>query len=105
MLKGHLLKHAVRLGEGSCAFRVAVTQMPDDTAADDGRQIHPFGKTLAVLFVSQNICRQRQVTVDQHWVVSNRGDGHVYTGRPKAYRFTNNPITMSCICVDFEKQI
>jgi len=36
MLKGRLLKHAVRLGEGSGTFGVAVTQMPDDTATDDG---------------------------------------------------------------------
>ena len=31
------------------------------------------------------------------------GDSHIYTARPKAYRLTNKPMTMSCICVVFEK--
>jgi len=38
------------------------------------------------------------------WECFKSGDGHVYTARPKAYRLTNKPMTMSCICVVFEKQ-
>ena len=66
MLKDRLLKHAVRLGEGSCAFRVAVTQMPDDTAADDRGQIDPVCEATAVFLIGQDVCRQRQATLDQH---------------------------------------
>src|SRR6187397_30927 len=66
MLKGCLLKHAVRLGEGSGAFRVAVTQIPDDTATDDGGQIDPISEAAAVFLVGQDVCRQRQATFNQH---------------------------------------
>lgn len=29
----------------------------------------------------------------------------IYTARPNSYRLMKIPMTMSCICVDFEKQI
>jgi hypothetical protein len=38
------------------------------------------------------------------WCFRN-GDGHVYTARLKAYRFTNKPMMMSYIYVDLEKQV
>src|SRR5215510_1549514 len=66
MRKACLLKHAVRLGEGSRALRVAVTQMPDHTAPDDSWQIDSLGETRAMLFIGQDIGRQRQMTVAQH---------------------------------------
>ena len=40
--------------------------MPEDTTADDRGQIHLAGETAAVLFISQDIDRQRQSTPRQH---------------------------------------
>ena len=54
MRKGCLLNHAVRLGEGNRALRVAVTQMPEHTATDDGGHIDPLGETRAMLFLGQD---------------------------------------------------
>jgi aryl-alcohol dehydrogenase-like predicted oxidoreductase len=36
---------------------------------------------------------------------SHRGDGPYDTGQPQAYRLTHKPMTMLCLCVDFEKQM
>src|SRR5882724_5168790 len=48
---------------------------------------------------------QEGVCLDPHFhcnCTSPRFSGEL---PPKAYRLTNKPMTMSCICVDFEKQI
>ena len=45
---------------------VAVAQMPEHAATDDGGQIHLVGETAAVLFIGQDIRRQRQATPGQH---------------------------------------
>ena len=66
MFQGGPLKLAVRLGKGHCAFGLAVAQMPDHPATDDGGQINAFGEAFTVLFVGQDIGRQRQVTLEQH---------------------------------------
>ena len=65
MFQGGPLKLAVGLGKGHRTFGVAVAQMPDHPATDEGGQIDPIGETLAMLFIGQNIRRQRQVTFDQ----------------------------------------
>ena len=40
--------------------------MPNHPATDDGGQINAFGETQAMLFIGQEIGRQRQVTLEQH---------------------------------------
>jgi hypothetical protein len=66
MLKGRALKSAIGLRERRAAFGRTVTQMPDHTPPDDGGQVDPLGETAAVLFVGQDIERQRQATPHQH---------------------------------------
>src|SRR5262249_27825650 len=66
MRKGCLLKHAVRLGEGGRALRVAVPQMPDHTATDDGGQLDPLAETRAMLCIVQDSGREGQLVVDPH---------------------------------------
>ena len=66
MLEGSALKHAIGLGQGCGTLRLAVPQMPDDAATDDGGQIHLVGETAAVFFIGQDIRRQRQATPGQH---------------------------------------
>jgi hypothetical protein len=55
MVKGHLLELAIGRGERRSALGVTVTQMPDDTAADDGGQINPLGEATAVFLIGQDI--------------------------------------------------
>ena len=55
MLKGSLLALAIGRGERRRALGVAVPQMPDDTATDDGGQIDPLGEAAAVFLIGQDI--------------------------------------------------
>jgi hypothetical protein len=64
MRKGNALKLAVGLGKSHRAFGVTVAQVPDYPATDDGGQIDSFSETLAMLFIGQDIGRQRQATRD-----------------------------------------
>ena len=66
MLKSSLLELAIGRRECCGAFRVAVAQMPDDTAADNGGQIDSLGEATAVFFIGQDIPWQWQATLDQH---------------------------------------
>ena len=43
-----------------------VAQMPEHTAADNRGEVHLLGETAAVLFIGQEIDRQRQPTAGQH---------------------------------------
>jgi hypothetical protein len=65
MRKGNALKLAVGLGKSHRAFGGTVAQVPDDPATDDGGQIDALSETLAMLFIGQDIDRQRQATHDQ----------------------------------------
>ena len=60
------LKRAVGLGKGYCTGLLSVAQMPEDTSADHGRQIHLVGETTAVFLIGQEIGGQRQPTPGQH---------------------------------------
>jgi hypothetical protein len=66
MFQGPLLELAIRGGERRGTFGVAVPQVPDDTATDDGGQIDPVREAAAVFFIGQDVCWQRQATLDQH---------------------------------------
>src|SRR5215475_1638057 len=66
MLKGSLLELAIGRGEGSSTFGVAVPQVPEHPATDNGGQIDPIGATATVFLIGQNVCRQRQATLDQY---------------------------------------
>ena len=66
MLKGRTLKDAIGLGKGYGTLGVAVAQVPEHAAADDGGQVDPFGEALTVLFIGQQIDWQRQSTAGQH---------------------------------------
>src|SRR5215470_9149880 len=66
MLTGSLLELAIGRGKRRRALGVAVPQMPDDTATDDGGQIDPLGEAVAVFLIGQDISWQRQTTLDQH---------------------------------------
>src|SRR3989442_13718289 len=66
MLKGSLLELAIGRGEGGGTFGVAVPQVPEHTATDNGRQIDPIGETATVFLIGQKVCRQRQATLDQY---------------------------------------
>jgi hypothetical protein len=55
MVKGHLLELAIGRGEHRSAFGVAVPQMPEDTATDDGGQGDPVRETAAVFLIGQDI--------------------------------------------------
>lgn len=61
-----LLQLAVRRDEGCCTLGVAVAQMPDESATNDGGQIDPIREAFAVLFIGQNIRWQWQMTLEQH---------------------------------------
>src|SRR5215510_2110455 len=65
MLKGSLLELAIRRGEGGGTFGVAVPLVPEHTATDNGGQIDPISETATVFLIGQNVCRQRQATLDQ----------------------------------------
>src|SRR5256886_17621907 len=66
MLKGSLLELAIGRGEGGGTFGVAVPQVPEHTATDNGRQIDPIGETATVFLIGQKVCRQRQATLVQY---------------------------------------
>lgn len=66
MFEGRPLKLAVRLGKGHRTFGRAGAQVPDYPTTDDGGEIDPIGEAVAVLFVGQEIGRQRQMTLEQH---------------------------------------
>src|SRR5712691_6352847 len=66
MLKGSLLELAIGRGEGGGTFGVAVPQVPEHTATDNGRQIDPIGETATVFLIGQKVCLQRQATLDQY---------------------------------------
>src|SRR5262245_7287223 len=65
MRKGRLLELAIGRGERRGTFGVAVPQMPDDPATDDGGQIDPVGETGAVFLIGQDRRWVRQATFDQ----------------------------------------
>src|SRR4029453_10553734 len=52
--------------EGGGTFGVAVPQVPEHTATDNGRQIDPIGETATVFLIGKEGCRQRQGTLDQY---------------------------------------
>src|SRR5262252_4923507 len=66
---------------------------------------------LALQFAELMAVNHKQIDDDffaalkQELVVFQKWRWPLYTARPKAYRLTNKPMTMSCICVDFEKQM
>jgi hypothetical protein len=66
LLKGNALELAIGLGEGYRTFGVAVAQVPDHAATDDGGQLHLLSQAPAVRFIGQDIDRQRQSTPSQH---------------------------------------
>src|SRR5215510_7360658 len=82
MLKGSLLELAIGRGEGGGTFGVAVPQVPDHPATDNGGQIDPIGETATVFLIGQNVCRQRQATLDQYrdQAVLSQGTDQVIEG-------------------------
>ena len=65
MFESRLLKLTVGRCESDRTLGLAVAQVPEHSATDNGGQIHPFGETLARLFIGQDIGRQRQITLDE----------------------------------------
>ena len=65
MFESRLVKLTVGRCESDRTLGLAVAQVPDHSATDHGGQIHPFGETLAMLFIGQDIGRQRQMTLDE----------------------------------------
>jgi hypothetical protein len=49
------------LGQSCCAGLLGVPQMPEHVATDDCRKLHVLRQTAAVLFIRQDIRRQRSL--------------------------------------------
>ncbi len=62
MLEGSALIRTIGFREGCGTFGVAVTQVPDHTATDNRGQTHLGSQTTTMLFIGQDVRRQRQPT-------------------------------------------
>src|SRR5713226_10253061 len=62
MLEGSALIRTIGLREGCCTCGVAVPQVPDHAATDHRGQIHLVSQTTTMLFIGQDVRRQRQPT-------------------------------------------
>ena len=56
------LELLIRLRKGCRASVLGIAQVPEHAATDNGGEIHLRGETTAVLFIRQDIDRQRQPT-------------------------------------------
>jgi hypothetical protein len=66
LVERRTLERLIRCSKGYRTGLCGVAEMPDHTATDNRGQIHLVGKTLAVLFIGQEIDGQRQPTPRQH---------------------------------------
>jgi hypothetical protein len=60
------LELLIRPGKGRRTGVFGVAQMPEYTATDNRGQIHLFGETVAMLFISQEIGGEGQTTPGQN---------------------------------------
>jgi hypothetical protein len=65
MLKRCTLKRPIGLGKSRRTGVLGVAEMPDHAATHNGRQIDLVGETVTVLFIGQEIHRQREPTPGQ----------------------------------------